>query len=292
MANPQLENGFIKISNEIYEALMRVRLASSENRILMAIFRKTYGFNKKEDRISLSQFAEMTGISRRNCLRVIQGLKNKNLITVKKISHVKVIYAFQKDHDRWQTDVKKDNTHKDQLLSNRVQTVVSSDTKTVVSPDNNKRQYKYKNKIQYSEGLPSKEHLEVYLQSLSEFKIFKHKTRELIVEFTNKVRLANKTRNIAVSRIKKVVTALAAISEKYGELSLIHGIEKVFSKDRKEGFNYKSRNPTAYAMSVAKDQFYKDIQRKTEQNARLEREAIGNIGKNIYCQKIEGITKR
>jgi phage replication O-like protein O len=53
MANPQVENGFFRIANELAMAMSRVRLTGHENQVLWVIFRKTYGFNKKTDRISI-----------------------------------------------------------------------------------------------------------------------------------------------------------------------------------------------------------------------------------------------
>ena len=62
MANPQKENGFTSIANEILEALARVDLPSYERRVVDVIIRKTWGFVDKNgkhkiwDRISYSQF--------------------------------------------------------------------------------------------------------------------------------------------------------------------------------------------------------------------------------------------
>ena len=64
MANPQLENGYTKISNEIFDAMVRWKFSSYEYRILIFLIRKTYGWNKKKDWISLSQFVEGTGIKK------------------------------------------------------------------------------------------------------------------------------------------------------------------------------------------------------------------------------------
>ena len=52
MANPQAENGHTDIANEIVEALARTRISGTETQLLWVIFRKTYGWHKKEDEIS------------------------------------------------------------------------------------------------------------------------------------------------------------------------------------------------------------------------------------------------
>ena len=64
MRSPQLENGHTRLANEIMEALCRFRIPGVERQVLDAIIRKTYGWHKKKDAISLSQFVEMTGVTK------------------------------------------------------------------------------------------------------------------------------------------------------------------------------------------------------------------------------------
>ena len=66
MANPQIENGHAKIANEIVEALSRINLSPYESRILWVIFRKTYGWNKKMDKVPVSQISTMTGLPKQH----------------------------------------------------------------------------------------------------------------------------------------------------------------------------------------------------------------------------------
>ncbi|ENF7816106.1 replication protein [Enterobacter soli] len=55
----QLEDGYSRLANELLDATMRSGLPETELCILMAVWRKTYGFNKKLDWISNEQFEEM-----------------------------------------------------------------------------------------------------------------------------------------------------------------------------------------------------------------------------------------
>lgn len=100
MANPQCENGYTKISNEILEALAKIQLNGNSRRVLDVIFRKTYGYNKKSDRISLSQFVKYTNIDRTNICRAINKLKNMKLIIVIQNEDGNT-YQFQKNNDEW-----------------------------------------------------------------------------------------------------------------------------------------------------------------------------------------------
>ena len=80
MASPQIENGYTRIANEIMEALAKVRIPGEARQVLDAVFRKTYGWNKREDKISLSQFEKMTGLARPSICRAIKKLLIMNII--------------------------------------------------------------------------------------------------------------------------------------------------------------------------------------------------------------------
>ena len=96
MANPQGDKDYTKVSNEIIEALALTDLSNYEFRVFMMLIRKTYGFHKKTDWISLSQLAERTGIKLSHICRTIKKLKAKNMI----IKNGKIT-GIQKDYEQW-----------------------------------------------------------------------------------------------------------------------------------------------------------------------------------------------
>ena len=75
-----LDNGYTRIANEILEALARLDLSGREFRVVNAIMRKTYGFQKRVDWISLDQLVELTGIAKENVSRVVTALCNRKII--------------------------------------------------------------------------------------------------------------------------------------------------------------------------------------------------------------------
>jgi len=105
-ASPQLENGYTQIANEILEALARVNIGYGNARILYAVLRKTYGWSKKEDKISISQFEEITGLSRRMVIYSIQNLEAKKILIVKRkrgrgnVNEINEI-SFNKNYEEW-----------------------------------------------------------------------------------------------------------------------------------------------------------------------------------------------
>lgn len=107
MANPQKENGFVAIANEIVEALGATRIPGEAVQVLWIILRKTYGFNKKEDWISLSQFQEATGISKPHIVRALKMLLDMNIIAKKgnnvaKKGNEPITYCLNKNYELWE----------------------------------------------------------------------------------------------------------------------------------------------------------------------------------------------
>ncbi len=101
-ANPQKENGYTAIANEIMEALAKIRIPGEARQMLDVIIRKTYGFNKKLDQIATSQFMELTGLSRGVIHRARKRLLYTKLITVYKNDNSQTLsYSFQKDYTKW-----------------------------------------------------------------------------------------------------------------------------------------------------------------------------------------------
>jgi phage replication O-like protein O len=108
MPSPQLENGYTKIANEIMDALCHIRIAGEERQVLDVIIRKTYGWNKCEDAIALSQFVEMTGIKKPHVVNAINRLLYKNIISVTKNSNDGTnVYKLVKDYSLWEPLPKK-----------------------------------------------------------------------------------------------------------------------------------------------------------------------------------------
>jgi phage replication O-like protein O len=109
--NPQREEGHREISNGVYSALLRADLTGGELQIALAIIEKTWGFNKKSDRISRTQFSELTGLSERSVNVIIKSLKEKRIIyyepsRVKRGSSLSCgsplnEFIFNKHYDTW-----------------------------------------------------------------------------------------------------------------------------------------------------------------------------------------------
>ena len=56
------DNGYTRIANELFDEIIKADLSKHQIKVLLAIARKTYGFNKKSDRFTNAQISEMTGL--------------------------------------------------------------------------------------------------------------------------------------------------------------------------------------------------------------------------------------
>ncbi len=135
MANPQPDQ-FTKISNEIIEALARIRIPGEAMQVLWVVFRKTYGWNKKSDRISMSQISEMTGLKRPTVARALKKLLECSVIkkdnsVIKNDNTIINKLLFNKDYDQWNMPEKKNGCYQ-----KRQHPVDKKDNTTVIQNDN------------------------------------------------------------------------------------------------------------------------------------------------------------
>ena len=104
-ADLQLENGnYTRIVNRVIEELVKTPLLGAELAICLFIIRKTYGFNKKEDEISITQFEKGTGRSRPTIVKALKNLQLVNIVKLVKVGNsIKQsnCWAFNKYHDTW-----------------------------------------------------------------------------------------------------------------------------------------------------------------------------------------------
>jgi hypothetical protein len=106
MASPQLENGHIKIANELLENLICYKFSqhagSTPISICLFVIRKTWGFHKPTDQISITQFEKAVKTSRPTIVfwlkyLVKAGLLVKGALLDKNGSE----YSFNKNYDAW-----------------------------------------------------------------------------------------------------------------------------------------------------------------------------------------------
>ncbi|MBB5324672.1 phage replication O-like protein O [Anoxybacillus tepidamans] len=112
MADVQLEHGYTKIANEILERLALTKLSPTQFRLILVIWRYTYGFNRKDHEMSLSFLAEATGVHKQRVKQELDKLIESNIVTVTEegtYSKSRKL-AFNKDYDTWRLQSTKEGT--------------------------------------------------------------------------------------------------------------------------------------------------------------------------------------
>lgn len=93
------DDGYTKIANELLEAAMSADLTVRQLKIVLAVIRKTYGFNKKTDRITNTQIAGMTGIHHTHICKAKNELLARNILVTNglEIGVNKVVSCWKND---------------------------------------------------------------------------------------------------------------------------------------------------------------------------------------------------
>lgn len=84
MGSAQLENGFTRIANELLDKIIEAGFSKRQSSILWAVIRKTYGYNKKTDDMTISQLATKTGMHRTHASRAFHELVDAGVLTCEK----------------------------------------------------------------------------------------------------------------------------------------------------------------------------------------------------------------
>lgn len=77
---PQLENGYTKIADAILENIAKSKLNGTQFRILMIVWRSTYGWGKKSYSLSEGYLSKATGIHKQQIKRELKEMIEKGIL--------------------------------------------------------------------------------------------------------------------------------------------------------------------------------------------------------------------
>jgi phage replication O-like protein O len=148
MASPQLEDGYTRIANELLEALLLYRIPGQELRVVLAVMRKTYGYGKKEDKISFGQLSKLTDIPRVRVIEHVKSLVSKRVLGSLNVgTRTPRTIWINKDFSQWLPSPKKETSPNGEtipspVIGNRSSPVIGTHKrkkerikKTTVFPD-------------------------------------------------------------------------------------------------------------------------------------------------------------
>ncbi len=142
-------DSFTKFPNFILEKLIAFDLSGRELRVILCVIRKTYGYHKAAEELSLKVLSDLTGIDKSDVGKIIKNLIEREiLIEVDKPEfYFGRTVALNEDIDNWK--LKKPTTT---VCENTTPTVGKNSTPTYIK-ENNKRNIK---EISYRRGVYEK----------------------------------------------------------------------------------------------------------------------------------------
>lgn len=164
LQSPQLEDGHTRIANELLDALIRFDFSKRQYKVVLFVIRKTYGWNKKADVMSLSQIVDGTGLFRTHCCATVNELSDMKVLLKQAHQHGQLI-KLNKNYGEWKLLPKQSQC--DQNSNEVLPKQSSSVTKTGTTKDKPKNNTK---DITYASGVfvVSDEAMEVFKSAYSD----------------------------------------------------------------------------------------------------------------------------
>ncbi len=102
---PRVEDGYIRIANELYDAILSYGFSGRQLHVLLAVARKTYGYGKKFDDMSASQVGALCGVARNHVTTTLKQLEALNVISCRPGRYGMVI-GINKRYASWAREEK------------------------------------------------------------------------------------------------------------------------------------------------------------------------------------------
>lgn len=99
MANPQKENGHIRIANELWDEVIRRDFSKRQKDIILFIWRLSYGVNQKTAYIPKLVYFELCGIGKNHIRKELEYLEHCKVIIWDKEERT---FEVNKDYEQWQ----------------------------------------------------------------------------------------------------------------------------------------------------------------------------------------------
>lgn len=105
MADVQLENGYTQVAHEVLEALARTPIPGRHLRILLCVLRRTWGYHKSSDTLSIRQISTSTHVDERSVRRILDDLREWSILNSEPGAPGRARrLGVQKDYSLWSVD--------------------------------------------------------------------------------------------------------------------------------------------------------------------------------------------
>jgi hypothetical protein len=108
--DPQVNDGYVRINNEILESLLPVHFFNEASaQLVLMVIRSTWGWNKKWDILEINQIRQYLDIDFNTLKECITECEDRNIILSSFLDDGIVCLMFNKHYDTWVTDNVGDN---------------------------------------------------------------------------------------------------------------------------------------------------------------------------------------
>ena len=145
MGNPQLDDGHTRIANELLEAIISFPFTGRQTKIVMAIIRKTYGYQKKSDKLAQSVISTMTGIAKPHVSTTLKELAAMGVVTINSESFAHII-TLNKRYKEWKSSYQIGNGYQIGNYQNSNELVTETVTKPLPIREPQKKERKKESK--------------------------------------------------------------------------------------------------------------------------------------------------
>lgn len=106
MASPQIEKGYTRIANELIERIVQVGLNGTQYRIIMTIWRYTYGIKgQKSNELSVRFLSEKINANKRQTERELAVLMERNIVKTLGVGEKGArVLQVNKNYEQWDKD--------------------------------------------------------------------------------------------------------------------------------------------------------------------------------------------
>lgn len=104
MAKPDIKNGYLKIANELLDAIIIKINNIGWNKVLWYTIRITYGWNRKTIESNYGAYAKKTGLSKEVVKSIFWELSKRNIVFFVPVSPGKFAVEVNKDYEKWKVD--------------------------------------------------------------------------------------------------------------------------------------------------------------------------------------------
>lgn len=98
---PQLEDGYIRIANNLFKAIRYAGFNGAEYDIMLFVIEQTYGYNKKGQYMTLKYIENGTGLSYSSVSKIVPKLISNGYLTEKYLSSQKREIGLNKKISGW-----------------------------------------------------------------------------------------------------------------------------------------------------------------------------------------------